>query len=291
MSELEDAKETYSDLKESYKEQKKRSKEEDVELPDVTEIDKAMLAVKSALDGDSFDEDTFGDLASEAEDLIDELESAIDDLCEDDEMDPETHARLLALQKSTDEGMAGSLADLLASADPTLIAPFEGVDVPGWGMAAALITSAGADEKSQAEALATISMDMGKYNRVQDHFTARMQGDTSFQLTMIYSKAFTEAQEKIANQQDGSSSNDSSVPFEKYAEISAAMSAWSQSGEDVNALLQSEFGYTAASWSTVQMKWSKELKDNLPLFNKFNELEVKYKAKYESSDQDDDLNF
>lgn len=294
MAELEDAKETLSDLNEAFQDQKERAKEEDVVMPDITAINEMLRVLNDAINADPFDEDAFDELEQKAEELIEAFEEEIDDLCQDDEMDAKTQARLEALQNSVETSMAGSLEALLAKADPVLIASFEGVDVPGWAMAAAAITSAGQNEKAQAEALARINLDMGKYMRIQDHFTARMQGDTTFQLSMIYGKAFGEAQIKLAEQHDSNPSRSTSteiVSIEKFAEVGAAMSAWSEGGEDVNAMLQSEFGYTAASWAKEQMVWTKKLKAEPALFEKVNELEVKFKAKYESVDQDDDLDF
>ena len=41
------------------------------------------------------------------------------------------------------------------------------------------------------------------------------------------------------------------IPFEKACEIQGAMTAWSNTGQDVNALLQSQFGMNAADWAAA----------------------------------------
>lgn len=287
MIDLDDAKEKLAELNQSFKEQQERAREEDVEPPAVSEIEAALDALQTALAGSEFDEDQFDELADAAEALIEKFEEKVDDLCEEDDIDEEAHAALLKLQQDTDAGMAGTLEELLAKSDPELIAPFEGVGVPEWAEAAAVITLAVPDEKSQAEALATINMDMAKYNRVQDHFAARMQGDTTFQLSMIYGKAFSEAQANLASAV--APTGESGVSIEKYAEVNAAMSAWSAGGEDVNALLQSEFGYTAATWSQEQMQWTKKLQADPALFKQIEKLDKVFRVKYESADMDDDL--
>ena len=95
---------------------------------------------------------------------------------------------------------------------------------------------------------------------------ARMQKDTSFAISNVYSNAFAGAS---TGQFGGAAAHAAAVgtagdlgaepiPFERYVEIMEAQSAAANRGQDANAVLAS-FGMSAMDWSNVSMYWSKKI--------------------------------
>ncbi|MBK6846243.1 MAG: hypothetical protein IPG96_01385 [Proteobacteria bacterium] len=177
-----------------------------------------------------------------------------------------------------------------AAADPTLLAPFEGVTVEGWAKAAAALGSE-TDAGRQAQLLLRLGMDAAKWQRVNDEFQARMQRDTSFVIAQAFGAAFTQAQTGAVGAGGGAGqSGDEPVSFERYAEIMGAMGAWGQSGADVNANLKQHFGITAMDISKIAAFWNTRFQADVKLMIKHGELMTKYQEQYAGAGgHDDDL--
>jgi hypothetical protein len=181
-------------------------------------------------------------------------------------------------------------------ADPTLMAPFEGVTVEVWAKAEATMMSI-QDPAEQARYLAGVGMDKAKFDRVRNEFQARMQRDTTGALMTEYGKAFSAAQGVPggggAGNVDGSAAQLGAEPvsFEKYSEIAGAQAAWGETGQDVNAMLQQVFGIGAAEISAYGAYWSTKFQADVKMMMKHAELMDKYKAQYMGGGggMDDDL--
>lgn len=182
-----------------------------------------------------------------------------------------------------------------AAADPTLLAPFEGVTVEGWAKAAAALGSE-TDATRQAQLLVRLGMDSAKWQRVNDEFQARMQRDTSFVIAQAFGKAFSEAQGVSGGfglgAVDGSLQQLGAEPvsFERYTEYMGAMAAWGQSGADVNANLKQHFGITAMDISKFSSYWATRFQADFKLARKHSDLADKYCEQYRGAGgHDDDL--
>lgn len=177
-----------------------------------------------------------------------------------------------------------------AAADPTLLAPFEGVTVEGWAKAAAALGSE-PDAGRQGKLLLQLGMDAAKWQRVNDEFQARMQRDTSFVIAQAFGAAFTQAQTGgVGAGGSAAQAGDEPVSFERYAEIMGAMGAWGQSGADVNANLKQHFGITAMDISKIAAFWNTRFQADVKLMIKHGELMTKYQEQYAGAGgHDDDL--
>jgi hypothetical protein len=182
-----------------------------------------------------------------------------------------------------------------AQANPELTAPVEGVTVEQWAAASARIASIGNNPAAQAQVLAQHGMDAAKYQRVNNGFQAKMQGDTTGVIATIFGKAFSEAQGMGGGwglgTVDGSAQKLGAEPvsFEKYAEINGAMAAWSDQGADVNEKLQAVFGINAAELSKYGAYWSTKMQADVRLMHKLADLQQKYATQYSGPGFDDDL--
>jgi hypothetical protein len=154
--------------------------------------------------------------------------------------------------------------------------------------------------------LAEHGLDLAKWERVQGVWTDRMSKDTSGAIAMAYSKAFGgagagqfggAAAQGAAVMNLGSvveAGGDEPVPFERLCEIQGAMTAWSNSGQDVNAMLKHSFDMNAQDWSSVSMWWMTKMQSDMALMQKYSELSDKYAEQYGAnagSGADDDLSF
>jgi hypothetical protein len=133
-----------------------------------------------------------------------------------------------------------------------------------------------------------------------------MSKDTSGAIAMAYSEAFGNAgagQYGAAGQAGAAVLGGQSVQaaggaepmsFERYCEIQGAMTAWSKTGQDVNAMLKHTFNMTAVDFSTVSMWWMSHMQSDLSYFDKHSKLTEKYEAQYSAgapAGADDDLSF
>ena len=168
------------------------------------------------------------------------------------------------------------------SAPGGALEPVEGVSVEEWAKIQAGIAGGG----DQGALIAAAGMDQAKWDRVSAEWMARMQSDTSFTITTVYSNAFAGggqfgAQAAHAAQAGvGGDLSDEPVSFERYVEIMEAQSAASDRGQDVNEVLAS-FGISVLDWSNIGMFWSKKQQQEAMKYHKlFTEYSAKYSAKY-----------
>ncbi len=190
------------------------------------------------------------------------------------------------------------------AANPELLAPFEGVDLDTYALCAA--KSAGGMGQAEFTALlASKGMDVAKWTRVNAEWTDRMAKDTSLAIVNAYSKAFAGAgagsyggAAQAAGQALGTTNvagGGEPVPFEKLCEIQGAMSAWSKTGQDVNAMLKHTFNMTAVDWSSISMWWMQKMMNDMTLMGRYNTESEKYEAQYSagatSAKTDEDLSF
>ncbi len=171
-----------------------------------------------------------------------------------------------------------------AAADPTLLAPVEGISVEVWAQAAVAMTKlpAGATAADVNKMLATHGMDRAKWDKINDGWMAKMQGDVTGAIATKYGAAFSGAQGATA---DGPEP----CTFDKFCEVGAAQAMWAEQGLDVNAQLQKVFGIKATDWSLYGSYWSPRMSKDIAMARKYSELDAKYRQKYKGAAMDDDL--
>lgn len=210
------------------------------------------------------------------------------------------------------QAMVGAQAQHNASvnaavaANPALTAPIEGVTIEQY---AQLCAQAAANQAPGAfeQILAQAGMDRAKYDRVAAGWNARMRDDTTFALTTIYGRAFggagtgqfggagaAGAGSLAATGATGMAqgvAGGEPVSWEKYNEIGGAQRAWSQSGKDVNAMLQKTFGVSALDWSNMSQYWMARMMSDPQKMMEMNTLQEQWAARYATAKADGDLTF
>lgn len=193
------------------------------------------------------------------------------------------------------------------AADPELLAPVDGVDVDTYASIAAR-AAAGYDSPEFVQLLAQNGIDLAKWEKVNAVWTDRMSKDTSGAIAMAYSKAFggAGAGQYGAAAQAGAAvlggrsvqeaAGDEPVPFEKLCEIQGAMTAWAETGQDVNAMLKHTFNMSAIDWSSISMWWMTKMQADISLMTRYGTESDRYAEQYKAqagvqSGADDDLSF
>lgn len=182
------------------------------------------------------------------------------------------------------------------------IEPVEGVSLDAWAGAQAKIASGG----SVDDAIKSLGIDKGKWERVSAEWNARMSRDTTTTIATAYGKAFMAsgqgahggAAASAAASMDGNATlreQDAPIPLERFVEIEQAQSHGVAQGKDAAAILAS-FGMTPMSWGQVGGWWSQfiannAMRNNGELYNRYTALQAKYEAKYKAADADGDLSF
>ncbi len=154
---------------------------------------------------------------------------------------------------------------------------------------------AGAKPEDFQKLLAQHQMDMPKWERVAKGWLDRMSRDTTGAIATEYSKAFMSggqgqfaaagqaAADVMAQGQMGLSGPAASaepVSFERYCEISGAMTAWTKQGKDISAMLDKTFKITAMDVSSIGMYWSQKMMADLSMFDRQSQLMTQYEQKY-----------
>lgn len=199
--------------------------------------------------------------------------------------------------------MHGDTMQATAAANPELLAPVEGVSVELYAQIAARV----AQSIPQDELLALLAqhgLDYATWDRASKVWNDRMSKDTTATIATIYGKAFMNSgqgqfgaagQAYAATGFDGSAASGAEpVPFERFCEISGAMSGWAKSGQDVNALLKLKFGMVAADYSSVSTWWLSQLTADMSRFDEYNRKMEHYEKQYmgaAAAPQDNDLQF
>lgn len=182
--------------------------------------------------------------------------------------------------------------DQTAAANPELLEPIEGVSVELYAQISAKSAQGMSVEELQAE-LATHGLDKPTWDRASEGWMQRMSTDTTATIATIYGKAFQgagqgqfggAAQAHAATGYDGTAAGGSEpMPFEKCCEIQGAMQAWSDTGQDVNAMLQQTFQMNAAEFSAAHSWWLSQLQADLSRFDEYNKLVEASAAKHKGA--------
>ena len=156
---------------------------------------------------------------------------------------------------------------------------------------------AGGDPDAFTKLLAQNQMDRAKWERVSKAWLDRMSRDTTGAIATEYAKAFSgqgqfggmgaAAADVMANGQMGLSGPSTGggaggepVSFDRYCEISGAMSAWTKQGKDISAGLHKHFQMSAIDFSNVGMYWSQKMMADLSMFDTQSKLVAQYEQKY-----------
>ncbi len=200
-------------------------------------------------------------------------------------------------------------AEMAAAVSPEQLAPCEGVDIQTY--ATVMARKMQLTDPSQVHALlAEYGLDEARFNLADQQWQARMrQADDPMAMAAIateYGKHFAAAGQgqygaagqaaapgMEMNAAAGAAPAAGAEPctLERYAEIQAAQTVWSQQGQDVNAMLQQVFGMTAMDWSNMGAYWSQKFMSDYTLMEKMMKIQEQYEAKYRagSAGPDDDL--
>ncbi len=165
------------------------------------------------------------------------------------------------------------------------LSPVEGVTLDQWaGVQAGIVGG-----KDLNTMIAALGCDAAKWERVGAEWMARMSTDTTGAIATAYANAFAggstsqyagAAQATVAQQGKGFDTGAEPMPLERYVEIMEAMSAASDRGEDVNALL-GKFGINAGDWGMIGMYWSKKIHSEATKYHQlYTEYSDKYREKY-----------
>jgi hypothetical protein len=161
-----------------------------------------------------------------------------------------------------------------------LMGAVEGVAFETYSSLAAHQGSAAPDAFLQI--LAQHGLDRAKYDRVAAVYMDRMSKDTSGAMATVFSQAWANAgagkyadAAKAGMDAMGAGGIATSAPagaepisFQKYAEVSGAMSAWSRQGKDIGAMLHNTFQMTAMDMSQVGLYWHAKMTADFSLMDK-----------------------
>jgi hypothetical protein len=177
--------------------------------------------------------------------------------------------------------------------NPELLAPVDGVTVELYAQVAAKIAMGGLNQQQLMQLLAEKGLDFATWDKANKVWTDRMSKDTTATIATIYGKAFQQsgtgayggaAQAAAATGYAGTAAAGAEpIPFEKLCEVQGAMTAWSTTGQDVNALLKKQFNMTALDWSNVSTWWMTQLMADVARFDTYNKKCEAYAAKYRSA--------
>jgi hypothetical protein len=211
-------------------------------------------------------------------------------------------------QAMIDARMGGVKAQMAAAANAKggLFDPVEGITLEQYATLQVRRSKlAGPDEWPKL--LAEYACDEAKWAQVDKVFMARMSDPSDPMATAAfateYGKFFSQAStgQFAAGAKAGAKGMglDSShkkvkdapepVPFERYVEIMTAQSCWAEAGKDVNAMLKKVFNMTAVDWSNLGAYWSQKMLADVAIVSQLSELQAKYKPRYQTAEQDDDL--
>jgi hypothetical protein len=184
------------------------------------------------------------------------------------------------------------LAAEAMSGEGGALSPIEGITIIQCGQLYAKQANQSPDDFLKT--LAGAGLDREKWDRVSKAWIDRMSKDTTGALATEYSKGFMGAgqgQFGAAGQAAGDAMQQGGwgqqapagaepIPFEKYAEISGAMAAWSKQGKDISAGLHKHFQMTAQDFSNVSMYWSQKMMQDMSSFDRLSQLTTQYEQKW-----------
>lgn len=177
--------------------------------------------------------------------------------------------------------------NVMASNNQHLLAPIEGVTLEVFAELSAKRATASPEEMMTL--LAQHQLDRETFDRVNAAWLERMSQDATGTISIAYSKAFmgggqygAAGQAAADNLGAGGMATGSGagggepIPFETYAEISGAMTAWSQQGKDISAMLEQHFQMSAIDFSNISMWWSTKMTTDMSLMDRMGELTDHY---------------
>ena len=197
--------------------------------------------------------------------------------------------------KATQNYMMGGMQQKLAGELKGEVEPVEGISLDQWANSMVKIVSGGKLD----DILRGLGIDQAKWDRVSAEWNARMSRDTTATIATAYGNAFTKASSSSGGQfsEAAQRPGQGAIPMslEKYVEIMEAQNAGSLQGKDASQILQS-FGLSILDWSNLGTWFSAYINDNAlkndsKIFNEYNALSAKYKAKYATASADGDLKF
>ncbi len=187
-------------------------------------------------------------------------------------------------------------------ADPALVAPIHGVTIEKYAAMSANATGKSQDE--WAGILAAEGLDLARWEEVAEGWNQRMQNDTTHTLVTLYGQGFqaagtgqfgAQAQAHASTGYDGTAAGgEAPMTLERCCEIQGAIQAWSNTGQDVNAMLQQTFGMNAQDQAAAHSWWLSQLTADIARFGEYNTLVEKYQAQYSAhapAAPDADLDF
>jgi hypothetical protein len=195
-----------------------------------------------------------------------------------------------------------------AAADPNLLAPVEGVTMEQYGEINAQAAT-GLEQSQFAQLLASKGLDLATWERASAGWADKMSKDTTGTIAAAYGKAFqtagtgqfgaagaasAAAQGAMGGFTGDAAGGQEPIPFEKLVEIQGAMTAWSESGQDVNAMLDSAFGINALDWSSMSTWWMTKMQTEWSLLERYSTESDQWKDKYLAESgvgNDDDITF
>jgi len=217
--------------------------------------------------------------------------------------DQMTQAMIHARTREQQEKMAQT-----AAANPEMLAPVEGIDVDTYALCAASAAK-GLPQDQFLQLLGQHGMDLAKWERVNAEWTDRMSKDTTATIASAYGKAFGAAGQgqfgaagadaaaamgDMGGYGNQAAGGEEPVSFEKLCEIQGAQTAWAETGQDVNAMLQQVFSISALDWSNMSMWWMTKMASDPNLMAQYGDRSEAYKEKYKGGapeDPDADISF
>ena len=177
------------------------------------------------------------------------------------------------------QGQLAGQQDAAAAADPSLLAPVNGVDVDTWAAISAGMAGLGAQATQQDvdQYLAQHGVDRATWDAANAGWQAKMQSDTSFVIATKYGEAFSGATGAATGAGAGGGEP---CPFERWVEIMTAQTVWAEQGHDVNAMIQSQFGILTADFGQYSQYWSPKIATDIALVRRQGELEAHYRRLY-----------
>jgi len=188
-----------------------------------------------------------------------------------------------------------------------LLEPIEGVSIQQYAQLQAQ-KMAGMSQEDFIKLLAQNGMDLEKYSRVEAGWNARMSADATAMVATEYGKAFSmggagqygaDAQAAggfsttAAGVTGHEAQGEAGIPFEKYCEIQGAQTAWANTGQDVNAMLQETFNMSALDFSNLSANFMSKMAADPNMMQQYAELTQKYEQQYtgDAGGGDDDIDF
>ena len=189
-----------------------------------------------------------------------------------------------------------------------LLQPIEGVSIQQYAQLQAK-KMAGMSQEDFIKLLAQNGMDLEKFSRVEAGWNERMSADATAAVATEYGKAFgmagagqygADAQAAggfsttAAGTTGQTAQGEAGISFEKYCEVQGAQTAWANTGQDVNAMLQSTFNMSALDFSNLSANFMSKMAADPNMMQQYTELTAKYEKHYTDAaggGQDDDIDF